>query len=261
MANKQGQRERTSLTPHVAGAAAAFLVMGAMACPASATIYSLSGDFSNASNPNGVWSITQGTSLLSHYPQPSDGNTLDYAAASGYWGVGPSFNTDVPVVLKTTAGGSGAYNTNDFLAGDVIAHSPNSGAALFINWTAPSAGKISFSSNLWYAHSPVTRSNDISALLGGSLLGTVTVDNTHNRSSPITTLSGSNLTVAAGEVLAFEFVRSSGQPYGSIDGIAETVNFAPSVAGVPEPATWALMLFGFGSLGAVLRRRRGVLAT
>ena len=27
-------------------------------------------------------------------------------------------------------------------------------------------------------------------------------------------------------------------------------------AGVPEPATWAMMLVGFGSLGAVLRRRR-----
>lgn len=34
----------------------------------------------------------------------------------------------------------------------------------------------------------------------------------------------------------------------------------PFSAGVPEPASWALMLMGFGGLGAVLRRRR-VLAT
>jgi hypothetical protein len=32
------------------------------------------------------------------------------------------------------------------------------------------------------------------------------------------------------------------------------------VGGVPEPATWAMMLIGFGSLGAVLRRRRQGLA-
>jgi hypothetical protein len=28
------------------------------------------------------------------------------------------------------------------------------------------------------------------------------------------------------------------------------------VAGVPEPASWALMLVGFGGMGALLRRRR-----
>jgi hypothetical protein len=31
-------------------------------------------------------------------------------------------------------------------------------------------------------------------------------------------------------------------------------------AGVPEPASWTLMLVGFGGLGAVLRRRRGLAA-
>lgn len=30
-----------------------------------------------------------------------------------------------------------------------------------------------------------------------------------------------------------------------------------NVAAVPEPATWAMMIMGFGGMGAVLRRRRG----
>lgn len=34
-------------------------------------------------------------------------------------------------------------------------------------------------------------------------------------------------------------------------------SFAVSVSAVPEPATWAMMLIGFGGLGAALRRSRG----
>ena len=35
------------------------------------------------------------------------------------------------------------------------------------------------------------------------------------------------------------------------------VSFAPTaVAGVPEPATWAMMVFGFGAVGCQLRRRK-----
>lgn len=34
----------------------------------------------------------------------------------------------------------------------------------------------------------------------------------------------------------------------------------PSVGAVPEPATWAMMLLGFGLIGATLRRGRAVSA-
>jgi hypothetical protein len=37
-------------------------------------------------------------------------------------------------------------------------------------------------------------------------------------------------------------------------------SFSVSGAAVPEPATWGLMLLGFGGLGAMLRRRRAALA-
>jgi hypothetical protein len=36
---------------------------------------------------------------------------------------------------------------------------------------------------------------------------------------------------------------------------AGTLAFAPAVRGVPEPASWALMILGFGGVGASLRRR------
>lgn len=41
------------------------------------------------------------------------------------------------------------------------------------------------------------------------------------------------------------------------DGVNETlVVRLAQVAGVPEPATWAMMLLGFGAMGVSLRRRR-----
>lgn len=40
-----------------------------------------------------------------------------------------------------------------------------------------------------------------------------------------------------------------------LDNVAMAAN-----AGVPEPATWALMIMGFGGAGAALRRRRVAVA-
>ena len=36
---------------------------------------------------------------------------------------------------------------------------------------------------------------------------------------------------------------------------------ALAIAGVPEPASWALMILGFGGAGMAIRRRRAILAT
>ena len=39
------------------------------------------------------------------------------------------------------------------------------------------------------------------------------------------------------------------------NGLVQTT-FSASTAAVPEPATWALMLLGFGGIGMAMRRRR-----
>lgn len=44
-------------------------------------------------------------------------------------------------------------------------------------------------------------------------------------------------------------LRSTGNSF-------EVDNFAAGVVAVPEPTTWALMIMGFGSVGAMVRRRR-----
>lgn len=234
----------------------AILTALALAVPAGvqAQIYHLSNDWSDTSNPNGAWSYGAG---LTHYAQPTTSNSLNSAAANGYWGTSADFFT-TPFVLKATSNGSatGAYNDNDFLAGDVLIHSPNSGAPAAITWTAPGAGSIVLSSSVWYAHSIVTRSDDVMALLNSIVLGSATVTNGITRANQLTLASGS-YTVAAGDILVFDFAKTSGQEFGSVAGIAATIDFtAKAPGGVPEPASWALMLGGFGLLGTAMRRRR-----
>lgn len=48
--------------------------------------------------------------------------------------------------------------------------------------------------------------------------------------------------------------------FGSFSNSFEIDDVAVRSFGVPEPATWALMIAGFGLAGAALRRRQGVLA-
>ena len=58
---------------------------------------------------------------------------------------------------------------------------------------------------------------------------------------------------ATGAATTLTFSSATPTPYGpALDNV--------SVAAVPEPAEWALMLVGFGGLGAVARRRRRLAA-
>ena len=78
---------------------------------------------------------------------------------------------------------------------------------------------------------------DVSALANG--------DQSNPFTNPLVTFSFSGLDAA--NIGAFEF---------SSDGNAfEFDNVAVVSGAVPEPATWAMMLFGFGVVGSALRRR------
>ena len=65
------------------------------------------------------------------------------------------------------------------------------------------------------------------------------------------TAFGNNIPLFAGENNYIVFTGNSGSN-GSYGGQA---TFVPEAA-VPEPATWAMMLFGFGAIGFAMRRRR-----
>lgn len=59
--------------------------------------------------------------------------------------------------------------------------------------------------------------------------------------------------MATGSSTTISFLGNVGANYVGLDNVSVT---GATSAGVPEPAAWALMLMGFGGLGAMLRRRR-----
>jgi len=49
---------------------------------------------------------------------------------------------------------------------------------------------------------------------------------------------------------------NNGSPYAGWPNSGFWTASFPVSAGVPEPATWAMMLLGFGAIGFAMRRRR-----
>src|SRR5262245_23354048 len=88
-----------------------------LASPAQAviTVYDLTLDFSDTLEPNGVWSFSQGSTLLTHYtPVPT---SLAPSLANGYWGTNSS-NLNSSVMLSTAGGSASGLTDFDFPAGE-----------------------------------------------------------------------------------------------------------------------------------------------
>lgn len=79
-----------------------------------------------------------------------------------------------------------------------------------------------------------------------------------NISSPINLIAGLNTLSFAYEALSEGHAgfQGWGDEHWGVSNVTVTRADARPTGGVPEPATWALMLVGFGSLGSMLRRQR-----
>ena len=79
----------------------------------------------------------------------------------------------------------------------------------------------------------------------------------------VTGVTGPALTVnSIDTVVPYEgnAVRFAADTIRATGGVTGTVGGGTLIA-VPEPATWAMMITGFGGVGALLRRRRTMAAT
>jgi hypothetical protein len=95
-------------------------------------------------------------------------------------------------------------------------------------------------------NSPAT-SLKIYGYLNDVLVGTLTVD----------PLSGWQ-TIAGGSLGTIDYLVFDGEGGGGGFVLDNAVFNEGGVGGIPEPATWAMMIAGFGLVGATMRRRRSV---
>ncbi len=243
----------------LSGAIFAFI---AVSC-AQASSISLTNDFSLTNgNPNGQWAYLVGATLgtatpLSFEIPQQNGNAVIPAVADGYWSTGNNLNTNTPDFAKALVDGSDAGETDeDFLAGDIIGHSPNqSGTALWLTWTAPSAGTISgLDFDIWYAHSAAgARSNFFELLDDDTTLvsGTVSSTSFYNRDNADSYSNVGGFSVAQGDTITIGIAKSAGEQFGSLDGMALDFTFTSSA---PEPSSIFLVCSGLAML-CYFRRR------
>jgi hypothetical protein len=181
--------------------------------------------------------------------------TVDVVGASNPYGIVAASNVldldGTPGPGMITSKNSFAYNAGDtvtlsFLLGGAQRGSVSDDASVSLTFGATSAvqslvgtGLFSFVS---FGATNLSTFTAVQAALAGN--------------TPYTASSLSFVAVNAGS-LGFSFGSNSHDNVGPLlDDVQLDIGGA-----VPEPATWALMIGGFGMAGAALRRRRAVAAT
>jgi len=219
---------------------------------ASTVTYDLRNDW-GTTNPNGPWTFLQGTTLL---PYQSACDAYVYNCP----------NTDPYLPLWARIPASAASNEPYYEPGDIFTHSvdsyngiPSLGEST-LQWTAPAAGTIDISGDLWFAHGTccLDRSNDFFLSLNGTLLtsGTIAGSGPYFRPDPLSfSFTGDH--VNAGDTLTLVFRRSANEDLnaGSEDGVNLTVTETTAASQVPEPSSLVLLGTGLITTFGLLRRK------
>ena len=203
-----------------------------VAMPASATTYVA--DFSPSSHTSGPFTFGSYTgSTFTAFPT---GGTCLFAStvcltSGNYLGV-----------YKSSDGASHISGTGLISASGLLLHPGENGELATILFTAPTAGRYAVTVSAYQADTS-PHSQTVGYILGGTPVTFATL----TTGAPTASGNGS-VFLAQGESLGI-FVGNDGSYYNDLTGI----NFSVSV---PEPATWAMMLLGFGMVGVGLRNRK-----
>ena len=255
-------------------AVTALLLLG-LASSANADVYDVAADWSDISNPNGVWAygiLNSSTYLFT--PFDIHTNTYINVGPPLFTGNQPAW-TDVqntgdngtPEGLAKSLGI--AQPGLDFPLGRVGGHTPKSSNYLAIEWTAPQAGTLSITGGLWiwassYAAGGVTygRMEEASLYHNGSALfsdvnipypPTYTSANTFSLANAITAGGGNtsslqNISVHEGDTIILAARRENEE---WVVGFDETITFTPAAEAITVVLTTGVLQGGVTGAGTV----------
>ena len=244
--------------------AAAALTLAA-ATSASATTWDAVADFTAATNGTGgsVWSYGWNDHSAPGFQKFTQNGECITGGLACWQSNDPQFF--VPLIAKNTTLATLNYLTVvqpiDVLnlhPGGTNDGSVAGGADIdtILRFTAPTAGNFNFNG---FFEALDTSPTGVTIFAGGHLVS-ISGFAAHPETTGAPTAFNFNTLLAQGGVVDF-VVNRVGSPGGASYG-NDSTGLALSVS-VPEPATWGLMIMGFGGIGAMLRsnRRRAVVAT
>ncbi len=227
---------------------AALMALG-MAHAATAAIYTVSGNFNNS-----VFAYGRGTGGSSFTPftgHSACASQLDcYPAPAG-----GAINKNVSATDYNSGTVHIAAGTVDFHPFGTV-----SDPDTIIRFIAPTSATWHISGSFWrndttrYGNgTQVSIFANVSGGGVGALLSTTYLAPTSYGQTMSFTPFTFNLYSYAGDAIEFA-LNNRGDNFYDSTGIE--ARFSDSVGGVPEPASWAMLLGGFGIVGAMARRRR-----
>ena len=195
-------------------------------------VFDLALDWSDALNPNGVWSYNSrsGTPIITHWDDWDPTNGCCFSTPQPAWGAAQwPQNGHVPVWLKVVGE---TTEPRDFPKGKVIMHgAEGSGPAARANvtWTSPLNGVITIGGGVWLVDVTNTRSMDWVIYKNETPLtsGSLTPNNPRSSIAPFKFQDGSSgrevlsQAVNVGDIITLEFNKTS--TFASFVGVDFTI--------------------------------------
>jgi hypothetical protein len=219
------------------------VIAGSIREAAAQMVWDLAADWSDAQNPNGVWSYngSPGTPIALHQSPDWDSTDCCYTQDQPAWALDVAPNNDhIPFWLKVvspvtffTPGVEGF----DEPIGTVVTHPKGAGVPSSVTWASPIDGFIDISGGVWVAQLHDSRSSNWILSINGSPLTSETVTaldgNTSASPFPLSNGSGGSVGITDVEVEIGDVITLSFEPPANTPPVATGVILTIAEAIIP----------------------------